>query len=257
MPIAPNPTQPSEPVLPGGARRVRTAYEQVYDQLRELIFTHKLERGQRLPNEVALAEHFGVSRGTIREALRLLVSEGLLRTSKGTGGGSYVTLPTVDHVSEFLERNMEVLSLTDDVTLTEFLEARELLEVFAVRQAAVRRDDSDLARLRETITADDGGQSPYDLYLHNKEFHTVLVDVCRNSLLRISAQPIFFVLHTHLARSTLSPAFPRTVCSEHGVIYERIEARDADGAEAAMRRHLEYLGGVYRDIWRSGAAPAG
>jgi DNA-binding FadR family transcriptional regulator len=242
----------SAAVLPGGAaRRVRTAYEQVYDQLRDLIFAGELSRGQRLPNEVSLAEYFGVSRGTIREALKLLVSEGLLRTSKGTSGGSYVTLPTVDHVAEFLERNVEVLSLTDDVTLPEFLEARELLEVFAVRQAALRRDDSDLARLRDTMD-DDGSQSPYELYLQNKEFHAILLDVCRNSLLKISAQPIFFVLHTHLMRSTLSPDFSHTVCAEHAVIFEHIEAQDADAAEAAMRKHLEYLGGIYRGIWRTG-----
>jgi GntR family transcriptional repressor for pyruvate dehydrogenase complex len=250
--VADNPRQPAG--LPDRVRRIRTAYEQVYDQLREMIFTGTLTDGHRLPNEVSLAEHFGVSRGTIREALRLLVSEGLLRTSKGTGGGSYVTLPTVDHVSEFLERNIEVLSLTDDVSLDEFLEARQLIEVFAVRQAALRRGDDDLARLRETMSGDDGTRSTYELYLKNKEFHMVLVDVCGNGLLRISAQPIFFVLHTHLVRSTLSPDFPRTVCSEHEVIYARIEAQDPDGAEAAMRQHLEYLAGVYRDIWRTNLA---
>jgi DNA-binding FadR family transcriptional regulator len=237
-----------EPKLPGAGRpRVLKAFEQVHAHLRELILSGELARGQRLPTEVALAAHFGVSRGTVREALRLLVSDGLVRTAKGTGGGSYVTLPTVDHLSEFMERNIELLTAVDDVTLPEFLEARELIEVYAVRRAAERRTPGDLERLRETL-AEDG--SPYEMYLRNKEFHNVLIDVCGNSLLRISAQPIFSVLHTHLARSTLDEAFPRAVCSEHADILSCIEAGDADAAADTMRRHLEYLGGVYRGIWR-------
>ena len=52
-------------------RRVKKAYEQVHDQLRELIMRGELPRGQRLPNEAVLASQFGVSRGTVREALRV------------------------------------------------------------------------------------------------------------------------------------------------------------------------------------------
>jgi GntR family transcriptional repressor for pyruvate dehydrogenase complex len=238
----------------GPVRRVRKAYEQVYDQLREMILAGDLRRGQRLPNEAQLATQFGVSRGTVREALRLLVSENLIRTAKGAGGGSFVTLPTVDHVSEFMERNLELLSLTDDLTLAEFLEARELLETFAVRQAATRRSEDDLEALRATLLAEDDGLSLYEQYLHNKEFHAVLVDISGNALLRIAAQPIFFVLHTHLTRTRLTSAFPRKVCDEHREILSAIETRDPDRAETLMRQHLQYLAGVYRGIWRQDAA---
>lgn len=233
-------------------KRVRKAYEQVYDQLREMILGGQLAQGHRLPNEVQLAQRFGVSRSTVREALRLLVAENLVRTAKGSGGGTFVTLPTLDHVSEFLERNLELLSLADDVTLSEFLEARELIEVFAVRQAAVRRTPADLEALRATLLADDGTLSPEEQYRHNREFHAVLVDACGNALLRIAAEPIFAVLHTHLSRTALSPAFPRKVCADHAVILEAIEAGDADLAEQRMRTHLGELGEVYARIWRSG-----
>ncbi|MEA2247030.1 MAG: hypothetical protein QOH46_1559, partial [Solirubrobacteraceae bacterium] len=94
-------------------RRVRKAYEQVYDQLRGMVLSGELARGQRLPTEVALAAEFGVSRGTIREAMRLLVAENLIRTAKGAGGGNFVMLPTVDHISRFVQRNIELLSQTD------------------------------------------------------------------------------------------------------------------------------------------------
>jgi DNA-binding FadR family transcriptional regulator len=235
-------------------RRVRKAYEQVYDQLQDMILSGQLPQGHRLPNEAQLATRFGVSRSTIREALRLLVAENLIRTAKGAGGGSFVTLPTVDHVSEFLERNYELLSLTDDVTLPEFLEARELIEVFAVRQVAVRRTAHDIDALRSTLVPPDSDLPAEEQYLHNKEFHSVLVDACGNALLRIASQPIFFVLHTHLSRSTLSPAFPRKICAEHAGILDAIEAGDPDLAEARMREHLGELSVVYAGIWRKGKA---
>ncbi|MEA2268514.1 MAG: hypothetical protein QOC64_1124 [Solirubrobacteraceae bacterium] len=231
-------------------RRVRKAYEQVYDQLRAMILSGELSRGQRLPTEVALAGEFGVSRGTIREALRLLVAENLIRTAKGAGGGNFVMLPTVDHISRFVQRNIELLSHTDDVTLPEFLEARELIEIFAVRQAAVRRTDKDIEALRATLSADDR-LSPEEQYIHNKEFHGILVDACGNALLQIAVQPIFSVLHTHLSRSGLPPDFTHKVCSDHREILEEIEAGDPDAAETRMRRHLAELAEVYRGIWRA------
>lgn len=233
-----------------GLRRVRKAYEQVYDQLRAMILSGELTLGQRLPSEVALSAEFGVSRGTIREALRLLVAENLIRTAKGAGGGNFVTMPTVDHISEFIKRNIELLSQTHHVTLREFLEARQLIEIFAVRQAAVRRTETELEALRATLRAEEE-HSPYEQYLQNKEFHQVLVGACGNTLLQIAAEPIFSVLHTYLGRTRLDGSFPRRVCSEHREILAEIEAGNADRAEALMRDHLAYLAGVYRGIWRS------
>jgi GntR family transcriptional regulator, transcriptional repressor for pyruvate dehydrogenase complex len=235
------------------ARPVRRAFEQVYDQLRETILDGGVANGQRLPSEGVLAAQFGVSRGTVREALRLLLAEGLIRTAKGAGGGSFVTLPTVDHVSEFLQRSIELLSLTDDVTLAEFLEARRLIEVFAVRQAALRRTQRDLDALRATLVEPGSELTAHAQYLRNRSFHHVLIDACGNSLLRISAQPIFSVLHTHLMRSTLTLDFPRQVCSEHGTILAAIEAGDADAAEREMVEHLAWLARVYERIWRPGS----
>lgn len=236
----------------GGTQRVRKAYEQVYDQLRVRILTGQLGRGERLPTELALAEIFGASRGTVREALRLLVSDGLVRTTKGAGGGSYVTLPTVDHVSNFLARNVELLSLTEDVSLAEFLEARQAIEVFCVRRAAELRTDADLERLAATLHSGDAGESSYELYLKNREFHAVLVDMVGNSLLRLAAEPIFSVMHTHLERSEVEPQFSQAVSSSHSDIYEQIASGDSDAAAHEMILHLEHLASVYRRIWRSG-----
>jgi GntR family transcriptional regulator, transcriptional repressor for pyruvate dehydrogenase complex len=132
---------------PHSIRHVKKAYEQVADQLRELIARGVLAPGERLPNETQLANQFGVSRATIREALRLLAAESLLRTSRGKGGGSFVNLPSIENISDFVGASISLLTDAETVSLEELLETRELLEVPAARLAAVRRTDHDLERL--------------------------------------------------------------------------------------------------------------
>ena len=124
---------PDAPGVP--IRRVLKACEQIAEQLRDLIASGKLSPGERLPNEGNLARQFGVSRATVRESLRVLTAQNLIRTAKGSGGGSYVTLPTVDHLSEFLRANFDLLTASQDVSLDDFLEIRMLLEVPAARLA--------------------------------------------------------------------------------------------------------------------------
>jgi GntR family transcriptional repressor for pyruvate dehydrogenase complex len=234
--------------------RVRKAYEQVYDQLRELIIRGELPRGERLPGEIVLARDFGVSRGTVREALRALEAHKLIRTAKGASGGSFVTLPTVDHVSDFLEANISLLSEANDVTLEEFLETRRLLEVFAARQCALRRGDADLQRLRRAILEDPCSLPIEQRYLYNQEFHSAVLDAAGNTLLRIAAQPIFSILQTNFSRETLSPRFPERVNDDHRAILTAIERGDGDGAAEEMRRHLGYLSRTYKSMWRQGRA---
>jgi GntR family transcriptional regulator, transcriptional repressor for pyruvate dehydrogenase complex len=233
--------------------RVRKAYEQVYDQLRDLIIRGELARGERLPGELALAGQFGVSRGTVREALRALAAHNLVRTVKGASGGTFVTLPTVDHISAFLRANIGLLSETNDVTLEEFLEARRLLEGFAARQCAVRRTEAELDRLRATMV-EPGVLSVEEQFHHNKEFHRVLLDGAGNTLLCIAAQPIFSVLQTNLRRDELSPTFAGHVEHDHRAILAAIERGDGDAAAAEMDRHLDFLSRTYTSMWRSPAA---
>jgi DNA-binding FadR family transcriptional regulator len=240
-------------VRPGGAvpvRRVRKAYEQVADQLRELIVGGPLRPGDRLPNEAALARDFGVSRATVREALRVLAAQNLIRTAKGAGGGSYVTLPTVDRISAFVHANVNLLTESQHVTLEELLEARELLEIPAVRLAAARRDELDLERLRATVPGESLRLGTQAEFVYNSEFHSCVLEASGNALLSIAAQPIFSVLQTNLARSSLGRQFHRSIHAHHRRIIDAVEAGDADGAASEMRGHLEFLTPYYEKAWR-------
>jgi DNA-binding FadR family transcriptional regulator len=261
-PAADRPGEPAPTRSPGGAspsqavavRRVRKAYEQVADQLRELIMTGELTPGQRLPSESGLASDFGVSRATVREALRVLAAQSLIRTSKGATGGSFVTLPTVDYISSFVHANVNLLTETERVTLDELLEARALVEVPAARLAAVRRTVDDVDRLRATVPDDDPALDTSQEFTHNAEFHTCMIEASRNTLLTVSAQPIFSVLQTNLARSTLGRTFHKAIHAHHRRILEAVDAGDPDRAETEMREHLEFLRPWYRKAWKRAAS---
>jgi DNA-binding FadR family transcriptional regulator len=231
-------------------RRVRKAYEQVADQLRELIMSGEIAPAQRLPNEAALAAQFGVSRPTIREALRELSAMSLIRTTRGANGGSFVTVPSAANISEFLRANISLLSQSEHVSLDDLLEARELLEVPAARLAAQRRTEGDLDKLRAAIPGRSPDLGTADQFIYNKDFHTALVLASRNTLLSICAQPVFSVLQTNLKRSSLGRRFHRRVAEDHRALLASMEARDADAAADQMHEHLGFLRSMYEKAWR-------
>jgi DNA-binding FadR family transcriptional regulator len=236
-----------------GLRRIKRAYEQIADQLRQLILLGRLKPGMRLATEQELANQLGVSRATVREALRLLTAEGLVRTAKGTGGGSFVTQPSVDRISNYLSTNIGLLSDSNELSLAEFLEARAILEVPAARLAAIRRSAQDAERLRATIPGSPQALSTSEQFVLNRDFHTTIVDICSNTLLSLAAQPVFVVLQTRLARSVLDDEFHRAIHSHHEAIANAIELGDASSAEAEMASHLEWLRPAYERAWRDAA----
>ena len=212
-----------------------------------------MQPGSRLPNEAVLARDFGVSRATVREALRGLAGQNLIRTAKGARGGSYVALPSVSGVSDFLGSSITLLAEAEDVTLENLLEARELLEVPATRLAAARRSDTELDRLRAAMPADSLELGALEQFTYNREFHSIVIEGCGNALLLMAAQPIFDVLQRKMARSTLGRRFHRAVNEQHRAIAAAIEAGDVDAAGNEMYAHLEYLRPFYEKAWRNAA----
>ncbi len=191
-----------------------------------------------------------VKAAAVQEALRQLAAQKLIHTAKGAGGGSYVTMPTADHISEFLRTSLNLLTEAQDVSLEELLEARAALEVPAAGLAAKRRRAEDIVRLREAIPAKPLELSTLDQFAFNERFHSVVIEACGNVLLTVAAQPVFSVLQTNLARSSLGRRFHRSINDQHRAITAAIEAGDARAAEREMRSHLEFLRPFYEKAWR-------
>lgn len=192
-----------------------------------------------------------MSRATVREALRLLGAERLIRTAKGAGGGSFVTVPSADHLSESLRSGLGRLAHAEHVTLDELLEARELLEVPAARLAARRRADEDVLRLREAIPPEPLRLGTQEQFVVNRDFHSVVIDACGNTMLALAAQPLFEVLQTHLSRSRLGRRFHRSINEHHRGVADAIEGGDEAGAGDLMHEHLEFLRPYYEQAWRA------
>ncbi len=231
-------------------RPVRRAYEQVADQLRELIAQGTLRPGERLPTENELARQFGVSRATVREALRVLSAQDLIRTTKGATGGSFIALPTVDHASEFMRSTIALLTDSEDVSLEQLLQARQLIEVPAARLAAARRTDEQVEQLRNAIPSELVSLPTSEQFAYNRDFHTGVADACGNPLLRIALQPIFSVLQARLARSVLGRGFVRAIGEQHRELTAVIAAGDQEAAGDLMKAHLDHLTPAYEAAWR-------
>jgi DNA-binding FadR family transcriptional regulator len=161
-----------------------------------------------------------------------------------------VTLPSVNGVSDFVQSSLSLLTDSDDVTLEELLEARELLEVPAARLAAQRRSEEELERLRAAIPEQPLRLGTQGQFVYNQDFHLVVIEGCRNTLLAIAAQPVFAVLQRNLARSKLGARFHRAINDQHRSIAAAIESGDADAAGGEMREHLEFLRPYYERAWR-------
>lgn len=219
------------------------AYLQVAEQLRRQILDGHLAAGDRLPPEVDLGEQFGVSRSTVREALRVLASRDLVRTRRGVSGGTFVNEVDATQVTQYLETSLGLMSGRDDLRIEEMLEAREILEIPCARLAAVRRNDDQLAALRESLergNADEAGR-----FSEHSAFHRVLVAAAHNPMLTMLTEPLFRVLQTRLLRPEFAGRGEASVFDDHLVIYEAIEAADPERAGVLMERHLARLRGAY------------
>ena len=238
-----------------GLVKVKTASAQIADQLRQKIVNGQLKVGQRLPPEKDLAEQVGVSRPTVREALRTLASENLIRTSKGAAGGSYVMRPSHDHIVANMTANLTLLTAVDEVTLEEMMELRELLEAPAARLAAERRTEDDLVRLRAALDAADNPYADPDAEAEViRGFHVLLIEASGSALLPLALQPILAALRRHLNPwGEIPEEHQRLIAAGQRKILEAVEAQDGDRAEEEMRRHLAAMRPQWERSWRGQA----
>ena len=234
----------------GAPTRSTKVYEGVARELRAMILRGELAPGERLPRESDMAEQFGVSRASVREALRLCAGQDLIHTAEGATGGSFVARPSSGRISDSLRSNLDLLMEAQEITLDELLEMRLVLEVPAARFAAQRRTDDEVQRLERSSPLELLELSATDQLHHNEEFHSILIEASGNAMLSIAARPIFAVIQRNMRRSALDQAFHRAINEHHRRIAAAVAARDPRAAEREMRAHLEFLRPFYQRAWR-------
>ena len=238
--------EPSNNSGPIRVQRIEPAYRQMARQIREQIIDGHLRQGQRLPSESELAVLFGVSKSTVREALRTLASQRLIVTLRGVNGGSFVTQPELDHLEQYLAASVGLLSGTAAIRVRDLLEARETLEVPAARLAAVRRSEDDIAALRAALEVE--RSQPATTFRGHQIVHQAILSASHNPLLMMMTRPIFVVLGTRFLRDRAPAAFWPAVHDDHDEIIERIATGDPERAEQSMLDHLETLRALYEAL---------
>ena len=236
-------TGPAHRTLP--VSKLRPAYQQVADQLRELILTGSLAPEERLPNESELAANFGVSRSTFREGLRVLASQGLVSTSRGSAGGTFVARVEAEQVSQYLETSIGLMSGNDGLTLAEMLEARELLEVPAARLAAERRQQRHLDALQVALDRERLSRGRDDRFQEHRTFHTLIAEAAGNVLLVVMSEPVFRVLQGRFLNPSVPDRYWAEVDQDHEAILAAIERGDEEESARTMRDHLHRLRPAY------------
>ena len=222
---------------PGRRTRIRGASEQVASEIQHYIQREGLGPGDFLGREEDLAADFGVSRPTLREALKLLASGNLIRASKGPGGGIFVALTADQGMSRSLSNAIAMMLETNAVTLQELLEARLVLEVPLAGQAAYRADAGTVRELRAALAAED-----------EAALHRIVAATAGNRMVQAFTDWVFEVLQPSLMEVIGSAVVQSALVEQHEALIAAIEKGDAPRAERAMKEHLLYLGDVLRMV---------
>jgi GntR family transcriptional repressor for pyruvate dehydrogenase complex len=238
-------------------RPIRGASEQVAVEIQHHIQEEALGPGDFLGREEDLAEEFGVSRPTLREALKLLASGNLIRASKGPGGGIFVARTAEEGISRSLSDAIAMMLETGAVRLDELLETRLLLEVPLAGLAASEADEGTVKRLREVIeleaqTASEDMEAQAAI---DTEIHRTLAAAAGNRMVQALTDWIFEVVQPSLIE-LLQPAIVRTaILEQHQALLAAVQKGDPARAERAMRDHLLYLQDVLRMVQEPGEEP--
>ncbi len=132
-----------------GEEQPKKIHEVVAERLRQQILSGTLQPGDRLAPEDELTQEFGIARTTLREALRVLESQGLLRIQRGRGGGPVVTHPDLGPASTSLAVSLQL----QGVTLGDVAEANSLIEPQLAGRLAAQHDEADIAELSAAVEA--------------------------------------------------------------------------------------------------------
>jgi GntR family transcriptional regulator, transcriptional repressor for pyruvate dehydrogenase complex len=221
------------------------AYQVLADELRADITSGRLQPGERLPPEPELCIKTGVSRSTVREALRLLASQHLIVTTRGVTGGSFVSHPDAEQLSEALSTGFTLLTNSDGVGMADLLELRRALEVPAAGLAALRREDGHLVEIRGTLFDPTIDEFETMMTAH-AAFHMAVAKATGNPLFELVGRPVYHASYGEEVTAALPPGYWEQIDTDHRALLTCLAARDAEGATAAAARHLDYIGATVR-----------
>lgn len=216
--------------------------KQIAEQLRAAIIAGQFKIGQRLPTEDELAQRYGVSRPSVREALKRLAAQNLVRARRGPTGGNFVVQPSYAELAESLSGAATLLVGMGALGIEEIIEARRTLQRSCLELAAANADRSDIQNIEAAlIRQQDPGISDEAFCQADVAFHRALVDATGNGMLR-------FVMYTVIEALIPVTNMVVTVVRErsdiiflHQQMLEHLKQGNVNAAQARMDELLDYL----------------
>ena len=224
-------------VLESPSLRGDALHGRIQDRITRFIIERGFRPGDPLPAEADLARALGISRPSLREAMKALQSLGVVEARHGSGTyvGNFSLGPLVDGLAFRIR-----IDLTQNVqTIRELLEIRLILESSLVARVAAERTPEQIARLETLVaTMERRGAAGEEFPEEDRVFHEVLYRPLGNTLVVTLLQAFWDVLSRVRADLTLSPANPAVTAFDHRRILDAIVAGDGHAAAAAMTVHF-------------------
>ena len=224
----------------------RRLSDDIVDQLETMILEGVLQAGERLPAERKLAEQFGVSRPSLREAIQKLVAKGLLVSRQG--GGNYVS----NEVGATFSDPLLALFAEKHDAHKDLLEFRHTLEGACAYYAALRATPADLERLDlafaelEACYEKSGGECRAAEGLADARFHLAIAEARHNVVLLHTIRGLFDLLRSNVV-TNIGGMYPQRsetramLIEQHRALYYAIKEGDAERARSLSNQHIEYV----------------
>jgi DNA-binding FadR family transcriptional regulator len=233
--------------------RSTRAFEEIAGQIRKALAEGRLQVGNRLPAERTLAEQFGVSRNTLREALRSLEHAGLIRLQRGASGGAFIS----EHSSEAVMTGLMDMYHLGAIAPPQLTEARIWLEAIIVREACKRATAADIRALNENIEAAEAAYREGDFSFSKRagihlEFHRILARMTGNPIMVTVVNGLLDILRGFLDEiGSFDNGF---VLASRRRFMKHFTAGNSEAAVAEMESSLKRLQRTYLSLIDKGGS---
>ena len=215
--------------------------KQLADAIRSALLEGRLMVEERLPSETELAERFGVSRPTVREALKRLAAQNLIRTQRGPTGGAFVNRLTWSEAHDAMVTTSTMMIGLNNIEIEAVVEARLTLETACVPLAVQRHQQSHINAMRTEIARQDSeGLTDEEFCASDVRFHRALVDAANNPVLSFQMAGIIEGMQPLMNMLTYRTRDRARISEYHSKIVEAVADRNPDTVVSILRTLSEY-----------------
>ncbi|RLK10526.1 FadR/GntR family transcriptional regulator [Ruegeria conchae] len=230
---------------------------QIAQAIRDAIISGQLIVDERLPSESELAEQFNVSRPTVREALKRLAAQSLIRTQRGATGGAFVNRLSFEGAYSQQVTTSTLLLSMNAVSFDTACEARYALERACASLSAQRRTADQLATMRaEIFRQAQPGLTDEAFCASDVAFHRALVDGAGNPVLSYQLASAVEAMQPLMNMITFTARSREEIIALHANIANALEARDAEKVDAALVQLESYTRQLAQDVAQKKRKPA-